>query len=73
MNHHARPEYDTLDCLLMAAIVFLSAVTFVLLLPVVPGWYLAVIRVHQWPWWAWLVISVTTGVVSMWLRARQEQ
>ena len=66
-------ECDTVDWVLLCAIVFLSGVTLMLLLPMVPQWYMAVVSVHKWPWWAWLMVGVATGVGSLWLRIRQEQ
>lgn len=83
MKRKIEVELDAVDLLLGAAIVALSLLIVVLLLPVVAPWLWsvglgawragrAVVRFWRWPWWVWTVLCVLAFGVSLWLRERYE-
>jgi hypothetical protein len=72
-------ELEGVDLLLSAAIVVLSILVVVMLLPDLWGLLIAVwkgfrivVNVRNWPFWVWTCIGVAVLCVLVWLRSRYE-
>lgn len=83
MKRKIEVELDAIDLLLGGAIVAMSVLIVVLLLPVALPWLQdvalgawrvgrTVVRFWRWPWWIWTVLGVLMLGVLLWLRERYE-